>query len=461
MATVSTLSDLMAAPQGCADDSTKGTSSCSSNNKRKSASLPSEAVEYLKNWMMSAEHIAHPYPTEQEKADIMKDTGIELKQLTNWFVNNRKRYWKPRVEARIQRQASAATAAVQAHAAAVAAVHAAQSAHQQQQQVQVQHHHAATAAAAAALSVVTIAASTALVNPVSPETTFNKTSQQQQLLSPFASFGIDLERTTTMHQLQQQHRHHQHQVVPSPPNSCPTMLTASALAQRQVGPTPVVASVSETSSTASVSGSEEDGDGSDDTGSSYEDDGIKNVDDQRVTFSSSSEMQATIPESPQTSRTSTRLQTIVNQAISNGARNVSFCSLEQASGETSTQATTDEVVIRTVQQTPSVAPTFAPATGAIGTTTPVFVARSIQPKKRPHCNNHNIVENSLLVDVPADAGDDVATDLLSSSSSTTPRKRFRRMSLDMWIDACKSASDNEDESLPSLEEATRLFGYCN
>ena len=46
----------------------------------------------------------------------MADTGIELKQLTNWFVNNRKRYWKPRVEARLQEQASVhtSTAAVKA-----------------------------------------------------------------------------------------------------------------------------------------------------------------------------------------------------------------------------------------------------------------------------------------------------------------------------------------------------------
>lgn len=72
--------------------------------KRKSASLPSETVEYLKNWIMSPEHIAHPYPTEQEKAQIMEDTGIEMKQLTNWFVNNRKRYWKPRVEAKLRQQ---------------------------------------------------------------------------------------------------------------------------------------------------------------------------------------------------------------------------------------------------------------------------------------------------------------------------------------------------------------------
>mmetsp|Transcript_36600 Transcript_36600/g.82311 ORF Transcript_36600/g.82311 Transcript_36600/m.82311 type:complete len:639 (-) Transcript_36600:326-2242(-) len=56
------------------------------------------AVQYLKNWMLSPEHIEHPYPTEDEKIEIMEDTGLELKQLTNWFVNNRKRYWRPKVD---------------------------------------------------------------------------------------------------------------------------------------------------------------------------------------------------------------------------------------------------------------------------------------------------------------------------------------------------------------------------
>jgi len=111
--------------------------------KKKSSSLPAEVVEYLKAWMMSPEHIAHPYPTEQEKAQIMADTGIELKQLTNWFVNNRKRYWKPRVEARLQQQAHAAAAAAQVHAA-----------------------HAAVVAAATAV---------ARVNPVTPDAGFKPT----------------------------------------------------------------------------------------------------------------------------------------------------------------------------------------------------------------------------------------------------------------------------------------------
>ena len=70
-----------------------------SKNKKsgKAAPIPADVVEYLKAWMMSPEHVAHPYPNEQEKLDIMADTGIESKQLTNWFVNNRKRFWKPRV----------------------------------------------------------------------------------------------------------------------------------------------------------------------------------------------------------------------------------------------------------------------------------------------------------------------------------------------------------------------------
>ena len=92
----------------------KRSSSTSTAQKafRKSSSLNPETVEYLKNWMMSPEHIAHPYPTEQEKAEIMAETGIEIKQLTNWFVNNRKRFWKPRVEAKLQKStASSSTGA--------------------------------------------------------------------------------------------------------------------------------------------------------------------------------------------------------------------------------------------------------------------------------------------------------------------------------------------------------------
>ena len=68
------------------------------HNSKKKTALSAHAVEYLKNWMMSPEHVDHPYPTEDEKLRIMSETGIVLKQLTNWFVNNRKRFWKPKVK---------------------------------------------------------------------------------------------------------------------------------------------------------------------------------------------------------------------------------------------------------------------------------------------------------------------------------------------------------------------------
>ena len=81
-------------------------STSSSTNAGKKCALSPETTEYLKNWMLSPDHIDHPYPTEEEKADIMRHCGIEMKQLTNWFVNNRKRIWKPKLEELKRRQSS-------------------------------------------------------------------------------------------------------------------------------------------------------------------------------------------------------------------------------------------------------------------------------------------------------------------------------------------------------------------
>eukprot|EP01082_Thalassiosira_pseudonana_P013603 g11535.t1 g11535 contig6:23031-23564(-) len=80
-------------------NSSSSKASTASNNNGKKLALSNAATEYLKNWMLSPQHIEHPYPSEDEKAFIMQETGIEMKQLTNWFVNNRKRIWKPRMMA--------------------------------------------------------------------------------------------------------------------------------------------------------------------------------------------------------------------------------------------------------------------------------------------------------------------------------------------------------------------------
>jgi len=57
--------------------------------------LPKKSIGILRDWMFSSEHVAFPYPTEVEKEQLMKKTGLTRKRLTNWFTNSRKRLWQP------------------------------------------------------------------------------------------------------------------------------------------------------------------------------------------------------------------------------------------------------------------------------------------------------------------------------------------------------------------------------
>ncbi|CEL96673.1 unnamed protein product [Vitrella brassicaformis CCMP3155] len=55
--------------------------------------LPRAATAVLRQWF--DEHEEHPYPTDDEKQSLMKQTGLTKKQLQDWFVNIRKRTWTP------------------------------------------------------------------------------------------------------------------------------------------------------------------------------------------------------------------------------------------------------------------------------------------------------------------------------------------------------------------------------
>ncbi|KAL0583056.1 hypothetical protein ABG067_007022 [Albugo candida] len=57
--------------------------------------LNAQAKNILKAWMFSPEHFIHPYPNEEEKEKLVNETGIDMKQLSNWFTNARKRLWQP------------------------------------------------------------------------------------------------------------------------------------------------------------------------------------------------------------------------------------------------------------------------------------------------------------------------------------------------------------------------------
>ena len=73
--------------------------------------LPSGAVATLKAWLLSPEHFTHPYPTPQDQVMLMQKTGIDKKQLKNWFTNARRRIWKPMLKKQLEQGKISATAA--------------------------------------------------------------------------------------------------------------------------------------------------------------------------------------------------------------------------------------------------------------------------------------------------------------------------------------------------------------
>ncbi|MCJ1413631.1 hypothetical protein MMC19_007753, partial [Ptychographa xylographoides] len=57
--------------------------------KRRRGNLPKAVTDTLRVWF--TEHIAHPYPTEEEKQILMGQTGLTISQISNWFINARRR----------------------------------------------------------------------------------------------------------------------------------------------------------------------------------------------------------------------------------------------------------------------------------------------------------------------------------------------------------------------------------
>lgn len=64
--------------------------------KRKRENLPKNVTEYLKDWLII--HKKHPYPTEKEKQQLAEETGLTVSQISNWFINARRRILQPLLE---------------------------------------------------------------------------------------------------------------------------------------------------------------------------------------------------------------------------------------------------------------------------------------------------------------------------------------------------------------------------
>ncbi|PIN21323.1 hypothetical protein CDL12_05959 [Handroanthus impetiginosus] len=61
--------------------------------KRKKGKLPKQARQQLLAWWNA--HYKWPYPSESQKLALAVSTGLDQKQINNWFINQRKRHWKP------------------------------------------------------------------------------------------------------------------------------------------------------------------------------------------------------------------------------------------------------------------------------------------------------------------------------------------------------------------------------
>ncbi|CAH9107491.1 unnamed protein product [Cuscuta epithymum] len=63
------------------------------SKKRKKGKLPKDARHILLEWWKV--HYRWPYPTEADKVTLAEITGLDQKQINNWFINQRKRHWRP------------------------------------------------------------------------------------------------------------------------------------------------------------------------------------------------------------------------------------------------------------------------------------------------------------------------------------------------------------------------------
>ncbi|KAG6757130.1 hypothetical protein POTOM_037432 [Populus tomentosa] len=70
-----------------------GTLKLEFSKKKKKGKLPKEARQTLLGWWDA--HYKWPYPTEADKIALAESTGLDQKQINNWFINQRKRHWKP------------------------------------------------------------------------------------------------------------------------------------------------------------------------------------------------------------------------------------------------------------------------------------------------------------------------------------------------------------------------------
>ncbi|XP_072464230.1 homeobox protein Meis3 isoform X1 [Notamacropus eugenii] len=65
-------------------------------HSKKRGIFPKVATNIMRAWLF--QHLAHPYPSEEQKKQLAQDTGLTILQVNNWFINARRRIVQPMID---------------------------------------------------------------------------------------------------------------------------------------------------------------------------------------------------------------------------------------------------------------------------------------------------------------------------------------------------------------------------
>ncbi|KXN67965.1 hypothetical protein CONCODRAFT_30907, partial [Conidiobolus coronatus NRRL 28638] len=64
-------------------------SSNTQNGKKNRINFSKSIAKILKDWLY--DNIDHPFPNDKEKINLSIMTGLSVEQVSNWFINGRRR----------------------------------------------------------------------------------------------------------------------------------------------------------------------------------------------------------------------------------------------------------------------------------------------------------------------------------------------------------------------------------